>query len=93
MRQYFHRRAVLKALFTSVAGAIIFSKTGALAQGNPLTFAALSTDATRAMTFDGQAMRVWDLARAMMRATPSPHRRMANWSSSVPRAGFKQSSR
>jgi haloacid dehalogenase-like hydrolase len=36
MREYFHRRTVLKALFTSVAGAIIFSKTGALAQGNPL---------------------------------------------------------
>jgi haloacid dehalogenase-like hydrolase len=36
MREYFHRRTVLKVLFTSVAGAIIFSKTGALAQGNPL---------------------------------------------------------
>jgi haloacid dehalogenase-like hydrolase len=36
MREYFHRRTVLKALFTSVAGAIIFSKTGALAQGSPL---------------------------------------------------------
>ena len=36
MRDYFHRRTVLKALFTSVAGTIILSKTGALAQGNPL---------------------------------------------------------
>ena len=36
MRQYFHRRTVLKALFTSVAGTIVLSKTGALAQGNPL---------------------------------------------------------
>jgi len=36
MRQYFHRRAVLKALFTSVASTIILSKSRALAQGNPL---------------------------------------------------------
>ena len=36
MRDYFHRRTVLKVLFTSVAGTIILSKTGALAQGNPL---------------------------------------------------------
>ncbi len=36
MRQYFHRRTVLKALLTSVAGAIVLSKSGALAQGDPL---------------------------------------------------------
>ena len=36
MREYFHRRTVLKALFTSVAGTIILSKSRALAQGNPL---------------------------------------------------------
>lgn len=36
MREYFHRRTVLKALFTSVAGTIVLSKSGALAQGNPL---------------------------------------------------------
>ena len=35
MRQYFHRRAVLKALFTSVASTIILSKSRALAQGDP----------------------------------------------------------
>jgi haloacid dehalogenase-like hydrolase len=36
MRQYFHRRTVLKALLTSVAGAIVLSKSGALAQGDTL---------------------------------------------------------
>ena len=36
MRQCFHRRAVLKALFTSVASTIILSKSRALAQGDPL---------------------------------------------------------
>ena len=36
MREYFHRRTVLKALLTSAAGAIVLSKSGALAQGDPL---------------------------------------------------------
>ncbi|HJS62243.1 MAG TPA: haloacid dehalogenase-like hydrolase, partial [Pseudolabrys sp.] len=36
MRDYFHRRTVLKALFTSVAGTIVFSKSGVLAQGSAL---------------------------------------------------------
>ena len=36
MRDYFHRRTVLKALFTSVAGTIVLSKSGALAQGDAL---------------------------------------------------------
>ena len=34
MREYFHRRTVLKALFTSVVGTIVLSKSGALAQGS-----------------------------------------------------------
>lgn len=36
MREYFHRRTVLKALLASAAGAIVLSKSGALAQGDPL---------------------------------------------------------
>ena len=36
MREYFHRRTVLKALFTSVVGTIVLSKSVTLAQGDPL---------------------------------------------------------
>lgn len=36
MRKDFHRRTVLKALFASVAGAIVLSKSPSLAQGDPL---------------------------------------------------------